>query len=146
MGGDQLLGEALRLWTHFVNRMEPRVVTRIALRYINQLALPLKQGDEFQRFLTAPPEMPVGAPQTLSEFLSRVVAHDDASEATVVVKQQLNAPRPGAPLVTIDVDVFRVGEFSTDPLELRRALEILRSLKNLTFFSLLTEEAVKLYA
>src|SRR5262249_32303051 len=119
------------------------MVNRIALRYINRLELPFHRGDEFSRFLTAAPEVPPGAPQNVSEFLSRVVTHD-GDESTVIITQQLG-PAETASVVAIDIDAFKVGNFSTNPNELGRILEQLRILKNQAFFSLLTEDAVKLY-
>ena len=55
-------------------------MSRVALRYINQLELPLKHGDQFTQFLTSAPDLPEGAPQAVSQFLSRVMAHDSNSE------------------------------------------------------------------
>ena len=46
--------------------------------------------------------------------------------------------------VILDVDVFLAGDFNPNAENLRPHLEILRALKNRTFFALLTEEAVKL--
>lgn len=144
-GGDRLLAEALRLWTKFAEHLQPSGVSRIALKYTNQLKLPFREGDEFSRFLTAAPVTPAGAPQKVSEFLSRIVAHDSQEAATVVTTQQLTYGEPNTPLVVIDVDAFREGEFSVDAHELRSALDQLRSLKNRVFFSMLTDEAVSLF-
>lgn len=147
MGGDQFIDEALRLWAFLVDRTRPESVSRIALRYINRLELPLTHGDEFTKYLIAPPDLPKGAPQLVSEFISRVVGHDARREATAVVIQQLkrddNAGSPVA--ITVDVDVFRTGHFPVEVAALREILDALRLLKNETFFSLLTDETVRLY-
>lgn len=145
MGGDALLAEALRLWSRFAQDLQPIAVTRVALRYINQLRLPFRAGDEFSKYLTSAPPTPNGAPQTVSEFLSRVVAHDESLSATVITTQQLTTTEPGVPLTVIDVDAFCAGEFSTDARELRPLLDGLRDIKNRTFFALLTDEAVELF-
>ena len=147
MGGETLITEAVRLWSKFAAQVQPTAVTRVALRYINQLRLPFRPGDEFSRFLTAAPLTPEGAPQSVSEFLSRVVAHDEADTgATVITTQQLTIPEPNAPLVVIDVDAFRQGQFSTDTEELRPILDSLRVLKNRAFFALLTDGAVEWFS
>ena len=145
IGGDRLIDEALTLWSRFSERLQPTPVMRIALRYINRLELPFRPGDGFDRFLTAAPPVPPEAPQSVSEFLSRVVTQEPTTEATVIITQQLTHAEPNSPLVVIDVDTFKSGTLSTDPCELRKSREQLRLLKNRTFFSLLTEEAVKLY-
>jgi uncharacterized protein (TIGR04255 family) len=146
MGGDSLISAALQLWSRFDAQMQPPGVTRVALRYINQLRLPFKDGDDFSRFLTAVPTTPEGAPQRVSEFLSRVVAHDHGEdEPTVITTQQLAREEPNKPVIVIDVDTFIQGEFSADARDLRPVLDRLRALKNRTFFSLLTDEAVNLF-
>jgi len=147
LGGDGLLAEAMRLWSVFSDRLHPAAVTRIALRYINQLKLPYRQGDDFAKYLTAAPSTPDGGPQSVSQFLSRVVAYDSEASATIVTTQQFTTPDPGGfPLLVIDLDAFCVGEFSTDPQALRQTLDVLRALKNRTFFSLLQDAAVELFA
>ena len=146
MGGDQLLAQALTLWEMLVERTAPEVVSRVALRYINRLELPLKSGDTFTRYLTSPPRLPEGAPTQVSQFLSRIVGHDEKRQATAVVIQQLKLPEDGQPVaITVDIDVFRERDFSVDSPSLRRILDSLRMLKNETFFSLLTEETVSFY-
>lgn len=48
------------------------------------------------------------------------------------------------PLVVVDVDAFKEGEFPVEADQLRPILEGLSMLKNRTFFSLLTDDAVNL--
>jgi uncharacterized protein (TIGR04255 family) len=145
MGGDALLTEALRLWSRFAQDLLPTAVTRVALKYVNQLRLPFRAGDEFSKFLTAAPPTPDGAPETVSEFLCRVVAHDEGLPATVITTQQVSTSELGVPLTVIDVDAFYAGEFSIEARELRPLLDGLRDIKNRTFFALLTDEAVQLF-
>ena len=146
MGGEQLIDKALTMWERLIERARPRLVSRVALRYINRLELPLKHGDQFTQFLTAAPDLPEGAPQAVSQFLSRIVAHDTQRDATAVVVQQLKPRKGGQPIsITVDVDVFRMGDFSVDSAGLRKTLGSLRTLKNETFFSLLTDQAVRSY-
>jgi uncharacterized protein (TIGR04255 family) len=143
IGGDGLVVAALQHWTAFAQHFGVKTVSRIAFRYINQLELPFRPGDDFQRFLTAAVEVPAGAPQNVSEFLSRAVTHDAARDAVAIITQRLEADRTRPML--IDVDVFRQGEFAADEQTLRGILDTLRALKNEVFFSLLQEEAVELF-
>ncbi len=95
MGGDQLIDKALTLWEVLVERTKPEIVSRVALRYINQLELPLKDGDQFERYLTSALNVPEGAPQLVSQFLSRIVGHDQQRQVTAVAIQQLNQQQGG---------------------------------------------------
>ena len=146
MGGDQFIDKAMTLWAMLVERAKPEIVSRVALRYINRLELPLTRGDEFTRYFTSSPHLPEGAPQQVSQFLSRIVGHDEQRQATAVVIQQLKEQQARQLIaITVDVDVFRVGDFPVDSAALRKILGSLRMLKNETFFSLLTDETVSLY-
>ena len=146
LGGDELLNEALRWWSRYQELTGVAAVVRLALRYLNRLDLPLHHGDQFKKFLVAPPELPPGAPQMVSSFVSRIVAHDDTG-AIAVVTQKLDRPKTQATIVPviIDVDASFMMEMEPKPEHLRGLLEILRTVKNRCFFSLLTDEAVKLY-
>ena len=145
MGGDQLIDKALTLWELLVERTTPEMVSRVALRYINRLELPLKQSDDFAQYLTSSPKLPEGAPRLVSQFLSRIVGHDERRQATAIVIQQLKEQQGKQPTVTVDVDAFRMGNFPVDSAALREILGSLRMLKNETFFSLLTDETVSFY-
>ena len=140
---DDLIVEALRLWQAFRQVAAPTAITRVAFRYINVLPLPYRPGDSFQRFLKAPPQMPDGAPQNVTSFLTRVVSRD--GQDSVVVTLSLEPAFGERVPVTLDLDVFRVGSFLPDGSELRPVLQRLRQLKNAVFFASLTEEAVELF-
>jgi len=144
VGGDSLLEQSLSLWNRFAERVHPGSVNRVALRYINRLELPFRDGDDFTRFLIAPPDLPPGSPQSISEFLSRIVAHEDDRRGHTVITQRLTHEQ-GRAVVILDIDAVRMGEFSVDLQSLRPVLEELRALKNRVFFSLITEETATLY-
>jgi uncharacterized protein (TIGR04255 family) len=147
IGGDALIAEALALWPRYVAVARPDKVTRLAMRYINRLMdLPWRQGDPFGRFLGAAAELPEPGPQAVTEFLSRTVAHDARGPTAIVTQNFGPGPDPQHPFqITLDVDVFVQELLPTEPAELRPKLDTLRDVKNRAFFSLLTEEAVKLY-
>jgi uncharacterized protein (TIGR04255 family) len=144
VGGDRLLDEALELWDRYAAIARPAAVSRVALRFLNRLELPLEQGQEFSRYLTTRIELPQGVPQMVSSFVNRVVSHDETG-ATVIVTQKLDRPTMPLPVI-IDVDGFFEREFEISGSELGPALQTLRALKNRCFFALLTNEAVKMYA
>jgi uncharacterized protein (TIGR04255 family) len=145
-GGDVLLAEAMVLWAQYRDVVKPDTVIRVALRYINRLELPYRDGDPFSRFLTAAPQMPGPALQQVGSFLTRVVAHEPDMPAVAIVTQKLEAKTEPSPSeVFLDIDVFRQGDFQTDEKTLKADLTRLRALKNRIFFSLLTDEALELY-
>lgn len=146
LGGDLLIEEAVKWWSLFASRMKPDKVSRVALRYINKLELPLRDGDSFDRFLTSAPDMPAGAPQAISDFLCRVVGFDEVEQVRAIVTQRFGGRRGGGnPSLLIDLDVFKQDEFAPTAELLRPVLQSLRIHKNRIFFALLTDAAVELY-
>ncbi len=143
---DLLMIEAKRIWLIYQACAEPTRVQRTATRYINNLRLPLKAGERFERFLTGLPVMPPDYPQTISSFLQRFVVYDAECGATAVLTQALEQVTEGRPLpVILDIDVFRETKYTANSPDIWNYLDELRALKNRFFFGALTEEAVELY-
>ena len=66
MSGDQLIDKAHMLWEALIERTKPKIVSRVAMRYINRLELPFKGCDPFERYLTFPPKLPEGTPKLVA--------------------------------------------------------------------------------
>lgn len=145
IGGERLMARALALWELFTKETEVGAPSRLAMRYINKLELPLASGDDFDKFLTASPELPPEVPDNYSEFLSRVVAHTGVPGSPFIIVTQSLTHEQGRPVILIDLDAFKAGAFSADPSELLAIFRGLKELQKSAFFSLLTEETVKLF-
>lgn len=143
---DDLFAEALNVWQLYADLVRPTATIRVALRYINMLLLPFRHGDDFRRFLTAAATMPTEAPQQVADFLTRVVAPvDTPTEATAIITQRLkHATDPSTPF-TLDIDVFKEGDFGVGADTLQPLLQYLREIKNRLFFAFLTDEALEPY-
>jgi len=142
--------EAVRLWELFSATVGAVRITRIAVRYVNEikLALPIR---DFSDFLTCPPRVPDELPQGISAFLSRIVVPDEAMNCVSVVTQAYEGPpaeTPTGPTITVllDIDVSRiVSLIAEDMREVWNGLDVLRDQKNKMFFGHLTETAVETY-
>ena len=142
---DDLFREALGLWQGYASVVHATTTIRVALRYINRLLLPFRDGDSFERFLTAPATMPPGAPQLVAEFLTRQVAYVDSIASTAIVTQRLEHSTEQATPFTLDIDVFKEQAFNVDAGTLEPFLQRLREVKNTLFFSFLKDEALEPY-
>jgi uncharacterized protein (TIGR04255 family) len=143
---EALVSEARRIWSEYRACVAPTYIHRVATRFINNLHLPVKVGERFERYLTGLPNMPAEFPQTVSSFLQRFVINDEASGATAVLTQALEGFPPEPPVsVILDIDVFRESRFGVDGNAVWDYLAQLRVLKNRFFFGALTEEAVEFY-
>ncbi len=143
---EAFIGEARDLWQKYVQLTRPEKVTRVALRFINRLDLPLPITDLKQYLLTGP-ELAPGLPQGLTSFFFRVVVPDTARQAVAIITEtteDAEHPRGRLPVI-LDIDAFREGVFSTSGDKLWPIFEQLRLFKNHIFFESLTEEAKELF-
>ena len=133
------------MWRSYTATVSPEYVSRLALRYINRLNIPLPVED-FSLHLTSPPVIPPDLPQEISSFLTRVVFHESklglAATITQALEQGLD---PNSVTVILDIDAYKTGEFDPHGAEIAEVLEALHGFKNRVFFSSLTEAALGVY-
>lgn len=140
---EAVLSEAKRLWGLYSIKCSPELITRIAVRYINRLDLPLPIKD-FADYLTAPPLVPDSLPQGVSQFLTRVVIHD-ADITANIVQTMKSSPKLDHIGVILDIDVFKLKETGFEESSIWPEFEELRDFKNRIFFESITEKTARLY-
>jgi uncharacterized protein (TIGR04255 family) len=134
--------EAKRLWAVYAKHACPEFVTRVALRFINQIPLTLPVAD-FGAYLTAPVPLPEGI-STTAGFLTRVAVLDSKSTASATITQVFD-PAPGATTGRLILDIEAACN-PKSPLTADEAwatLESMRDFKNQCFFGSLTEKALE---
>jgi uncharacterized protein (TIGR04255 family) len=139
---DAVAPRALALWRRYVAIAQPAVVTRLALRYINQIPI---SGDviEWRDYLVAGPRVPDQFPQRVSQFLTRVMVHDDVTDLAANVVQALEYnPETGGPVVLLDIEAFAQREIAPVGDNVNAVLAALRELKNRLFFSSVTDRTL----
>lgn len=147
---DELRNEAKRLWEVFHSVTRLGSVTRIAVRYINEINLPLPVTN-FSDYLVCPPKVPEALPQALGGFLQRLVIPNEENNTISVITQALEGYQTiqsemSTATVILDIDVFRVVSISCSSFdEIWSALDILRDQKNMVFFEYLTEKTLEMY-
>jgi len=143
---ENLLEEAKRLWTIYVERLAPTRVVRVATRFINNLQLPLKTGASFQTYLHKLVDVPEEAPQAVEAFFQRFRMVDSQDGARVILTLALEGmAASGTVPVILDIDAFNAVDLNPTDRELWAVLERLRELKNRSFFGTITERAAELY-
>ncbi len=140
----------LGLWSSYVSIAAPVELGRIALRYVNDLRLPVGGHFDFERFLTSVPRAPQGLAPEIVDFLVQMTLPGHEQGQIVAVTQATDtASRSDRELpVILDIDASWERTLPVDDrlaLLLPEALASLRDLKNRAFFGLLTEELVSAY-
>jgi len=145
---DTVAATTRKLWEIYVNRWAPEKVTRIATRYINNLRLPLKDGQQLSDFIDTLTELPADVPQSIGPFLQQFNCMDRGSDCRVQLTLAWNglADQNGRVPVILDIDAFKMHEYPPRDSEVWSSLDTLRALKNRCFFGTVTELALKEYA
>jgi uncharacterized protein (TIGR04255 family) len=142
---ENLRDEANRLWNLYSGSLNPEIINRVAVRYINNMEIPLPIKD-FDEYLTSPPIVPKALPQSLSSFLTRMVIPDPSLPATAIITQSLEPTlKPNLISILLDIDVFREDNFDPNNLSSWDFIEKLRTYKNKIFFESITEKTVELF-
>lgn len=142
---EQLRDEARRLWKLYFNITSPELITRVALRYINNLNIPMPIKD-FGDYLTAPPLVPQELPQGVSSFLTRVVISEPSIGATAIITHALEpSANPKVLPIILDIDVFRNVERGMEEKDIWKTIEQLHIFKNKIFFNSITEKLKEIY-
>lgn len=140
-----LVSDAKELYEYYQAIVKPEFVSRIALRYINQIKIPLPLAD-FSEYLTAPPTIPEKLPQGLLGFLTQNVVEFSGEGAIAKVTQGLeDITNPDNITILLDIDVFRSEEFVPNSDVIWETFERLHNLKNKIFFESLTEKTMRLF-
>lgn len=137
--------EGLRLWSRYAQLAQPAVVTRLGLRYINQIVMPpgdVKMGD----YLLTRPELSDTMPlETAGFFMSMdlILREFDAIcriTETIILNEQGNRA------LVFDIDVGRTGAFHPDDIAgIAAVFARLRNAKNLVFEASITDKARSLF-
>ena len=145
---EEINSAAKEVWDEFLQIAKPVNVTRVAVRYINALSIPLPIGD-FSEYFTASPQVPAALPQGISAFLQRVVMIDPKTGSVAAVTQALEEPLAGtissAVTIFLDIDCFQTRQIAPNDDELWAALGVLRDFKNAIFFEHITEKTAELF-
>jgi uncharacterized protein (TIGR04255 family) len=143
---DQFSTEAKRLWGAYKSIAKPEKATRIALRYINRVDIPLPLID-FSEYLRTLPEISSDLPQGLSGyFMQLAIPLDGLTNGLVIINETMvPPPSPDFTSILLDIDVSVSDSVSTDSDLIWETFEKVRHKKNLVFNACLTEKAKEMF-
>lgn len=141
---EELRNEAYKLWKLYKNITSPESITRVAVRYINNLNIPMPIRD-FSDYLIAPPIVPEALPQGVGNFLTRTTLHEPSIGANIIITQALEQLVTDVAPIILDIDVFKFQPKGMEEKEAWETLEELRNLKNKVFFNSITDDLKEMY-
>ncbi len=141
---DEFFEEAKRLWRIYASGVHPESTTRVAVRYINQLTIPVGEKN-WREYLRVPPALlPQGISHPVSEFLTRYSATDIESKHTCTVTLAMQPINDSTNrTILLDIDTFKLEEFR-DEDHIWDTAKLLRKAKNTLFFGTLSDDALEL--
>ncbi len=140
--------EAKRLWSLYKETIPDYKLSRLAVRYINEIEIPFVNGNQaidFDDYLINSPKTPSGMSTVVSEFFSRIVIPYPELGANVIAIQALKDITDSHLIVILDTDVYRTNVTGLSEIEMWDFFDQLRSLKNETFKGSLTEKTMELF-
>jgi uncharacterized protein (TIGR04255 family) len=137
-GWEPFRDEARRLWAIYRQTVHPWKVTRLALRYVNRLDLPL--AAELKDYLRTSPQVSPGLPQGVAGFYLQLTIPQPDLKSTLLLREALGPPTaPGGVSVVLDIDLFRSDDVPADEDGIWAFLESLRGRKNEVFEACITD-------
>ncbi len=142
---EEFSGKARHIWEVYREKTGCDIVSRVAVRYINHLELPLVKDEEFSEYIVAQPEIPKSLPQIVSNFLYRVSIVMPTPGVSAHVSQVLAPPEnPDRYKIILDIDVFKESVESMEMDQIWDTFLELRNYKNDIFFEYITEKTLEL--
>jgi uncharacterized protein (TIGR04255 family) len=126
--------EATRLWELYRQIAKPMQVTRLALRYINKIELPITEG-ELKDYLHTVPELAPGLTYGLAGFFMRLLIPNPRTQAVAIVTEANGETLPpnNELHIILDIDTYRQMTWQpTDP-QIWVVMNQLREFKNEIF-------------
>jgi uncharacterized protein (TIGR04255 family) len=152
-GWESFSTEAEELWASYRQVTRAKTVTRIAVRYINRIDLPIPADEQveplkIETFLSTYPQISDRLRyNAFSGMVMQVEIPQPDIESVLRINQALvDPPSPEVVSILLDLDLFRGGEWNAeDDASIWEFLAILRHRKNDVFEASITDDARRLF-
>lgn len=143
---EEFSGEAKTLWAIYKKICEPTHVTRAAVRYINQINIPIAELTELKDYLKTVPEVASNLPQhALQSFFMQLQIPQQDLKCMLVINEAIAPPmNPEVVTVIFDLDLFRQQIWESNDEEIWSFLDKLRERKNEVFEASITDRTKEL--
>ena len=133
------------LWDAYRKVVQPEQITRVAVRYVNRIDMPLPLND-FSTYFRTIPEIGAGLPQGLNGFFMQLQIPYEDIHAVLQLNMALTPPPKGDLVsVILDLDLSNSVDIPQGEQELWQYFEQLRLKKNEVFEGCITDETRRLF-
>ena len=136
--------EARKLWGIYLKITRPLEITRIALRYINRIEIPLPIKD-FKDYILTNIEVAPGLPQGIESFFMQLVILKPEIFAKAIIIQTMENPANNKLPIIFDINVSREATLKFNKTEIWGEFEKLHVFKNDIFLNSLTKKSKELF-
>jgi uncharacterized protein (TIGR04255 family) len=141
-----LRDEANEHWKTYVAALQPARVTRLAVRFINRIEIPMGGHVDLEEYVITGPKLADGIPQAIAEFFLRIVIpHQEERNIRATITSRLEKKDGEVLAYVFDIDAYSSVDLDQNDEEVWNIFERLRDYKNLIFFSSTTEKAKDLF-
>lgn len=138
--------EARRLWDTYRNTLNPQVVGRIAVRYINRIDIPGDRVD-LKEYLRTSPEIAPELPQQLEGYFMQLRLPYSFSSAHCLINQTIvPSAHENVISVVLDIDLFRSQDLPQQEEDVWACFESLHAGKNTIFEACITDNTRRLFS
>ncbi len=140
---EDMILQALNVWKSYQDLMQNAPLTRVAVRYVNQLNLPLSKLD-LKSYLNIYPVISSEPPLDLGGYLMQLqipFPKDNALATVIQVLEPQNLPEVASTL--LDIEVTSTGELADE--DLQALLNRLHKIENQVFETSITDRTRELF-
>ncbi|MEI1374550.1 TIGR04255 family protein [Nostoc sp. UHCC 0926] len=145
-GWDEFSHRIDQAFQFYLEVAKPVGVTRIAIRYINQIAISVDEAVELSEYFSVYPQLPDGVPSKISGFVTRTESiYEDIPIRLAITLSDAGAPS-GEVVFILDLEVSQTWiEKSLSLKEVLSNLHELKSREGQVFESLITDRTRELF-
>lgn len=151
---ESFYGEAYQLWQNYVQVTSPIEVVRLALRYVNQIMIPVIENNniELRDYVKTLPEISSNLSAVMEGyFMQVIIAHPEYQPSKAIINQTIgqvtenDKGEKAVPLI-FDIDVFQQVNLYHSDDEIKRIFELnLRGFRDKIFFNSITDKTEELF-
>jgi uncharacterized protein (TIGR04255 family) len=143
---EEINQDAKTLWNLYKTKFSPKQISRIAVRYINQMQFDT-DIEGIGQYLTTPPKLHEKFELTTKSVFMRATIEDVDKQMAATITQEINQNDSiGITVVILDIDAFSLRKFSIANEEMIwKNFEQLREMKNDIFYRSVTQSAIEFF-